>query len=119
MLTRSLTALCIKVITPLASAAVLLWQPAAIANADKGRVIHSIDARADQNAAIARSIWKYAETSFDEHQSSTLLQEALAEEGFDVISPVAGMPTAFIASYGQGEPVIVLLAEFDALPCPA
>ena len=49
-------------------------------------------------------------------RSSGILQAELESAGFDVESGVAGMPTAFIASYGVGSPVIGILAEFDALP---
>jgi len=64
---------------------------------------------------IQKSIWGYAELGFIEKQSSTLLQQHLRDNGFRVESGVAGMPTAFIATYGSGSPVIGILAEFDAL----
>ncbi|WP_241521278.1 amidohydrolase [Kineobactrum sediminis] len=67
-------------------------------------------------AALAHEIWEKAELGYLETRSSRLLQEMLAEEGFTIESGVAGMPTAFVASYGSGEPIIGILAEFDALP---
>ena len=48
--------------------------------------------------------------------SSALLQQRLKENGFTVEAGVAGIPTAFVATYGSGQPVIAILAEFDALP---
>ena len=51
-----------------------------------------------------------------EFKSSALLIETLEEEGFKVERNVAGMPTCFIATWGEGKPVIGVLGEFDALP---
>jgi aminobenzoyl-glutamate utilization protein B len=65
---------------------------------------------------VALDIWNYAESGFKENKSSTLLQNTLRENGFTVEAGVAGMPTAFVATFGTGKPVIALLAEFDALP---
>ena len=65
---------------------------------------------------IALSIWDYAEVGYKEIKSSALLQKTLKDNGFVVESGVAGMPTAFVATYGSGTPVIGILAEFDALP---
>ncbi len=65
---------------------------------------------------IALDIWGFAEVSFKETKSAGLLQNTLSDAGFKVEAGVAGMPTAFVASYGSGKPVIGILAEFDALP---
>ncbi|MBM3295343.1 MAG: amidohydrolase [Candidatus Aminicenantes bacterium] len=65
---------------------------------------------------ISDAIWSYAELGFQEFNSSKLLADTLEEAGFKVERGVAGLPTAFIASYGAGKPVIGLLGEFDALP---
>lgn len=65
---------------------------------------------------LQKTIWKEAELGFLEFNSSLLLQNHLKENEFSVESGVSGMPTAFVASYGSGSPVIGLLAEFDALP---
>ncbi len=65
---------------------------------------------------IALQIWDYAEVGYKEGKSSALLQKTLSDNGFNVKAGVAGMPTAFVASYGNGKPVIAILAEFDALP---
>ncbi len=64
----------------------------------------------------ALRIWNFAEVGFKEEKSSALLQQTLKENGFSVEAGVAGMPTAFVASFGSGTPVIGILAEFDALP---
>jgi aminobenzoyl-glutamate utilization protein B len=79
-------------------------------------MLKAIDARRDQYAAVAKQIWDYAELGFQEERSSALLEKALADAGFVVERGVAGMPTAFTASYGSGKPVIAVIGEFDALP---
>ncbi|MEQ9415708.1 MAG: amidohydrolase, partial [Cyclobacteriaceae bacterium] len=88
----------------------------AIAQKSKKDVIKVIDAKSEEYTSIAMKIWDYAEVGFQEANSSALLQETLAKSGFRVEKGIAGMPTAFIASYGQGKPVIAILGEFDALP---
>jgi len=75
-----------------------------------------IDGRYESTAKLARTIWEYAEVGYQETKSSNLLQQTLDGEGFAIEAGVAGIPTAFVASYGSGEPVIAILAEFDALP---
>jgi aminobenzoyl-glutamate utilization protein B len=70
----------------------------------------------DAYKKIALSIWDYAELGYKEHKSSALLQTTLKDNGFTVEADVAGMPTAFVATYGSGSPVIGILAEYDALP---
>lgn len=80
------------------------------------KVVNELDAKADSYFQIAKKIWDYAEVGYQEHKSSSLLQETLKKEGFSIEAGVGGMPTAFIASYGEGHPIIGVLGEFDALP---
>ncbi|MFT4156152.1 amidohydrolase [Parafilimonas sp.] len=82
----------------------------------KAAAITDLQSQTDTYKNIALQIWGFAETGFKETQSSSLLQKTLKENGFTVEAGVAGMPTAFVASYGSGKPVIGILAEFDALP---
>ena len=82
----------------------------------KQQAIKDLDSKYNEYKSIALQIWDNAEVGFKEVKSSTLLQKTLLANGFKVESGVAGMPTAFVASYGNGEPVIGILAEFDALP---
>jgi len=79
-------------------------------------VIRGIDALAGEYAGIAQQIWDWAEVGYQETQSSELLQQTLRDAGFTVEAGVAGMPTAFVASYGSGSPIVGIMAEFDALP---
>ncbi len=80
------------------------------------QLINAVEARGDADSALAMQIYDLAELGYLEQRSSELLREALRAADFRVQFPVAGLPTAFVAEYGQGEPVIALLAEFDALP---
>lgn len=82
----------------------------------KAFVREHIEARGEEYGEMAQTIWGWAELGYQEHASSGLLQEELARAGFTVTPGVAGMPTAFVASYGSGTPVVAVLAEFDALP---
>ncbi len=79
-------------------------------------VLAQVESRAEAARDLAQDIWELAELGYLEEQSSERLQEYLAERGFSVQAGVADIPTAFVASYGRGEPVIGILAEFDALP---
>jgi aminobenzoyl-glutamate utilization protein B len=85
-------------------------------DADKKKVIQSIQNRSDQYGQIAQKIWNFAEVGYKEKQSSLLLQETLRQAGFQVEAGVADIPTAFVATFGQGKPVIGIMAEYDALP---
>ena len=79
-------------------------------------VIAQLDKQYPHYAALAKRVWKLAEPGYLEEQTSKLLQEELHQHGFTINSGVADIPTAFIASYGKGAPVISILAEMDALP---
>lgn len=83
---------------------------------DKSFVSNQLDKKYASYCGIAKQIWGFAELGYLETKSSALLQETLRKEGFNVQSGVAEIPTAFVASYGSGKPVIGILAEFDALP---
>ena len=82
----------------------------------KDEVIQQIDGKYDTYKNIAQQIWGFAEVGYKEVKSAQLLQETLKNNGFTVQTGVAEMPTAFVASYGSGKPVIAILAEYDALP---
>jgi aminobenzoyl-glutamate utilization protein B len=61
-------------------------------------------------------IWELAEVGLQEDRTADLLTGTLAKEGFKVTRGVAGMPSAFVATYGKGKPVIGIMGELDALP---
>ena len=64
---------------------------------------------------VSDKIWEYAELSLKEYKSADLYCEVLKKEGFQVEYPFAGIETAFKGSFGSGNPVIGILAEYDAL----
>lgn len=82
----------------------------------KNDVLKQLDAKAETYSEIAHSIWNFAEMGYLEEKSSALLQETLSAEGFSIETGIAGIPTAFVAEYGSGYPVIGILGEYDALP---
>ncbi len=79
-------------------------------------LVQSIDAKRESYATIAKQIWGFAEVGYQEAKSSALLQQQLRAAGFQVKSGVADIPTAFVATFGSGKPVIGIVGEFDALP---
>lgn len=86
------------------------------AAADKAAVDQTVQKRADQAWEVALDLWEWAEPGYQETRSSALLARSLEKAGFTVEHGVAGIPTAFVAEFGQGSPVIGILGEFDALP---
>ncbi len=85
-------------------------------SAKKEEAVASIEKQKATLIGLSDQIWKFAETALREHKSAKLLADHAEQQGFKVERGVAGMPTAFIASYGQGKPIIGILGEFDALP---
>lgn len=82
----------------------------------KEQSLKEIQGGYDGYKKTALQIWDYAEMGYKEVKSSQLLQQTLQENGFTIQAGVADIPTAFVATYGQGKPVIAILAEYDALP---
>ena len=85
-------------------------------NQTKKNIIQSIENHEEEIIKISDKIWELAETAFNEYESSKLLSNYAEANGFTLERGVAGMPTAFVATYGEGKPVISVLGEFDALP---
>ena len=83
---------------------------------DTDEIMDFIDGRYETTADMARTLWEYAEVGYQETKSSGLIQAALRADGFTIEAGIAGIPTAFVATYGDGGPVIGIMAEFDALP---
>ena len=79
-------------------------------------VIKKLDSQTEAYSTIAQNIWEFAEMGYQEEKSAALLQQTLSDAGFSIKKDVAGIPTAFIAEFGNGEPVIGIMGEFDALP---
>ena len=75
----------------------------------------AIETKKELIAHVADEIWRFAELSLQEEQSAALFCDILEREGFQVERGICNIPTAFSASFGEGRPVIGLLAEYDAL----
>ncbi|THH41389.1 amidohydrolase [Neolewinella litorea] len=83
---------------------------------EKARMIESITSREGKLTEMSDAIWALAETAFEEEGSAKILADYAEQQGFRVARNLAGMPTAFTAEYGSGQPIIGILGEFDALP---
>ena len=79
-------------------------------------VLDAISRKQELVVEVSDRIFDFAETGFHEFETAKLYQQVLEKEGFAVEMGIAGMPTAFKASYGSGKPVVGFLAEYDALP---
>jgi aminobenzoyl-glutamate utilization protein B len=79
-------------------------------------ITENVEKQKSEMITLSDKIWSWAELAFEESKSSKALIEYAEANGFIVEKGVAGMPTAFIATYGSGKPVIGILGEFDALP---
>ncbi|MBX2921636.1 MAG: amidohydrolase [Chitinophagaceae bacterium] len=91
-------------------------KPADPADRLKAEAVQDIQSKAGLYKSNAMEIWNFAEVGYKEVKSAALLQQTLKNNGFTVEAGVAGIPTAFVATYGSGKPVIGILAEYDALP---
>lgn len=83
---------------------------------NKKLAVQAVESQQDKMVSTSNQIWAFAETAFNENQSAKLLADYAEANGFKVERGVAEIPTAFVATYGSGSPVIGILGEFDALP---
>ena len=81
----------------------------------KSEAIAAVSREQTRLIQLSDAIWDHPQVKYQETFAAGLLSDFLREEGFTVETGVAGIPTAFCASYGSGAPVIGLLAEYDAL----
>src|SRR6056297_1178273 len=79
-------------------------------------VVDSVESRRGHLTDLALDIWEHPQTAFEETYAAGRLVTALEERGFDVDVGVAGIETAFVARYGDGDPVVGTMGEYDALP---
>ncbi len=82
----------------------------------KTEVQQSLDAKFAEMTELSDKIWAFEEIAFQENQSSAALSAYAEKLGFKVSRGVAEIPTAFIAEYGSGKPIIGIMGEFDGLP---
>src|ERR1043166_3418364 len=107
------------VIALLAATAVCMAQPkfspekeAAI----KADLVGQIDAMKKQAQVMVDSVFSFGELGFQEFQTSKYLTGILENDGFKIERGVAGIPTAWVASWGSGKPVISLGSDIDDIP---
>ncbi len=93
-----------------------LLLPAQSSKQLKQQAIDKTESMKSQIVEMSSELWKYSEIALRETKSANLLIEHLKQANFEIESGVADMPTAFVATFGSGSPVIGILAEFDALP---
>jgi aminobenzoyl-glutamate utilization protein B len=89
--------------------------PAAESRA-RQKVLDSVEAQRADLVRLSEQIWGWAETALRETRSAAAVAEYAERHGFKVERGVAGMPTAFVATFGAGRPIIGVLGEYDALP---
>lgn len=94
----------------------LAREPKAVDRAVKREVVALVEKQKADMTRMSDQIWAYAETALKEIRSSKLLADYAQQQGFRVTRGVAGMPTAFLAEYGEGRPILAILGEYDALP---
>ena len=82
----------------------------------KKRVVQEVDAQSAALIDLSDQVWRFAETALKETKSSKVLADYAEQQGFRVTRGVAGLPTAFVAEFGEGSPVIGIMGEYDALP---
>lgn len=82
----------------------------------KDKAQASIQSKYDQLTELSDKIWAFEEVAFQETQSAAALVAYAEANGFEITKGVAGIPTAFVAEYGSGSPIIGIMGEFDALP---
>ena len=82
----------------------------------KREAVALVEKRAQDLIGLSDQVWGFAETALRETRSAALLADYAEKQGFRVTRGVAGMPTAFLAEYGNGRPIIGIMGEYDALP---
>ena len=82
----------------------------------KKELLNSLEQKSSELTKLSDNIWEAAEVAFREEKSAEYLINYAKDNGLKIEKGLAGMPTAFTASYGEGKPVIGIIGEFDALP---
>jgi aminobenzoyl-glutamate utilization protein B len=82
----------------------------------KQQVLTDVESRQKQAQVMVDTIFSFAELGFQEYETSKYLTEMLEKEGFKIERGIAGMPTAWMATWGSGKPVIALGSDIDCVP---
>jgi aminobenzoyl-glutamate utilization protein B len=82
----------------------------------KAQVIKDVEAMAKQTQVMVDTVFSFGELGFQELETSKYLTGILEKEGFKIERGIAGIPTAWMASWGSGKPVIALGSDIDCIP---
>ena len=82
----------------------------------KADMVGHIDSMKKQAQVMVDSVFSFGELGFQEFETSKYLSDILEKEGFKVEHNIAGIPTAFVATWGEGKPVIALGSDIDDIP---
>src|ERR1041384_8700316 len=109
------------VVLVLCLAALLSTQPRAALSSSpvndyKAQVVADVSAMAKQSQVMVDMVFSFGELGFQEIETSKYLTGILKKEGFKIEQGIAGIPTAWIASWGTGKPVIALGSDVDCIP---
>ena len=116
-ISRCCGAVLLFAVGPLFAGPALFAQPAAdTLPPAKQTVLETAAALDGEVQRMSMMLWEYAEIALEEERSAAYLADLIEKEGFRVQRAVAGMPTAFVAEWGKGRPIVGILAEYDALP---
>ena len=89
-------------------------QPSAESLKEEAREI--VGSMRKQSQVMVDSIFSFSELGFQEHETAAYISGTLRAEGFDIQMGCAGMPTCYVASWGEGKPVIGIMGDIDGLP---
>ncbi len=111
----------LSVLVPVIGVALLTSGPrnsARTFNADdyKAQVLKDVESMAKQTQVMVDTVFSFSELGFEEFESSKYLTGILAKEGFKIERGISGMPTAWVATWGSGKPVIALGSDIDCRP---
>src|SRR6476659_6493268 len=90
--------------------------PSSVIEDYKAQVAAEVASMAKQAQVMNDMVFSFGELGFQEVETSKYLTGVLAKEGFKVERGVAGIPTAWVASWGEGKPVIALGSDLDCIP---
>jgi aminobenzoyl-glutamate utilization protein B len=96
--------------------AILFAQQAANLPALKQQAVSEVDRLQTFTQQMVDQIFSYSELGFQEVETSRYLTRILEKNGFRVERGVAGIPTAWVATYGSGKPVIAYITDIDCIP---
>jgi len=82
----------------------------------KADLAGSIDAMKKQAQVMVDSVFSFGELGFQEYETTGYLSGILEKEGFKIERGIAGIPTSWVASWGEGKPVISLGSDIDDIP---